>query len=54
MLFNDKDKRIAAEFLVSQIELLKEERRALLEDNDALNVKLHESYADNEDLRKHI
>ena len=54
MLFNDKDKRVAAEFLVSQIELLKEERRALLEDNDALNVKLHESYADNEDLRKHI
>jgi len=25
-----------------------------LEDNDALNIKLHESYADNEDLRKHI
>lgn len=53
-LFQEKDKRSAAEFLVSQIELLKEERKALLEDNDALNIKLHDAYAENEDLRKHL
>lgn len=40
--------------MVSQIELLKEERRALLEDNDALNIKLHEQYAENETLRKQM
>jgi FtsZ-binding cell division protein ZapB len=37
---------------VSQIELLKEERRALLEDNDDLNGKLNELYFENEALRK--
>jgi hypothetical protein len=39
-MFHEKDKKQAAEFLVSQIELLKEERKALLVDNDALNIKL--------------
>lgn len=53
-VFNEKDKKSAAEFLVSQIELLKEERWALLEDNDALNIKLHDQYAENESLRKQM
>lgn len=48
------DKREAAEYLVSQIELLKEERRALLEDNDELNLKVHDLYAENESLKKDL
>jgi hypothetical protein len=31
---------------------LKEERRALLDDNDSLNVKIHDMYSENEELRK--
>ena len=46
------EKRQAAEFLVSQIELLKEERRALLEDNDNLNIKLNELYSEIHQLRR--
>lgn len=42
MVYNEHDKRVAAEFLASQIELLKEERRALLEDNDVLNLRISE------------
>ena len=48
-----KQYRVAVGDIID-IELLKEERRALLEDNDALNIKLHDAYAENEDLRKHV
>lgn len=50
--FEDSEKRKAAEFLVSQIELLKEERRALLEDNDILNAKINEILMENETLKQ--
>ena len=50
--FSETEKRQAAEFLVQQIELLKEERRALLDDNDCLNLKMQEFSAENEQLRK--
>lgn len=46
--FSDHEKRKAAEFLASQIELLKEERRALLEDNDLLNVRINDLLMENE------
>ena len=46
------DKRQAAEFLVSQIELLKEERRALLEDNDSLNIKMNDLYSELDQQRR--
>ena len=49
--YEEPDKRKAAEFLVSQIELLKEERRALLEDNDILNIKLNDILMENEALK---
>lgn len=39
---------------MSQIELLKEERRALLDDNDTLNAKLNDLYFENEALRKEV
>jgi hypothetical protein len=48
----DVDKRKAAEFLSSQIELLKEERRALLEDNDLLNIRINDLVMENEALRQ--
>lgn len=49
--YDEPDKRKAAEFLVTQIELLKEERRALLEDNDILNAKVNDLLMENDDLR---
>ena len=51
-VYRDEDKRGAAEFLVSQIELLKEERRALIEDNDSLNQRLNDSWLEIEQLKK--
>jgi len=33
---------------------LKEERKALLDDNDSLNIRLHESFVENEEIRKKI
>lgn len=50
--YHDHEKRKAAEFLASQIELLKEERRALLEDNDLLNIKINDLGMENESLRQ--
>ena len=50
-MYNELEKRKAAEFLASQIELLKEERRALLDDNDLLNVKINDLIMENEELR---
>lgn len=50
--YHESDKRHAAEFLASQIELLKEERRALLEDNDLLNVRINDMIMENEALRQ--
>ena len=50
--YHDHEKRKAAEFLASQIELLKEERRALLEDNDVLNIKINDLVMENEALRQ--
>ena len=50
--YHEHDKRKAAEFLASQIELLKEERRALLEDNDMLNVRINDLIMENESLRQ--
>lgn len=50
--YPDPEKRKAAEFLVSQIELLKEERRALLEDNDTLNMRVNDIMLENDSLRK--
>ncbi len=39
---------------MSQIELLKEERRALLDDNDALNIRLHDMQVEYDALRKDV
>ena len=50
-MYNELEKRKAAEFLASQIELLKEERRALLDDNDMLNVRINDLIMENEELR---
>lgn len=50
--YHDHEKRKAAEFLSSQIELLKEERRALLEDNDVLNMRINDLLMENEALRQ--
>jgi hypothetical protein len=50
--YSDPEKRKAAEFLVSQVELLKEERRALLEDNDMMNLRVSDLTLENDSLRK--
>jgi hypothetical protein len=50
--YSDPEKRKAAEFLVSQVELLKEERRALLEDNDMMNLRVGDLMLENDSLRK--
>ena len=52
--FRESDKWSAAEFLVNQIELLKEERRALLDENDTLNIKLHDLSTENDALWKDV
>ncbi len=49
--YADHEKRKAAEFLASQIELLKEERRALLEDIDVLNLKINDLALENDNLK---
>jgi len=49
--YEDYEKRKAAEFLASQIELLKEERRALLEDIDLLNLKMNDILLENDSLK---
>mmetsp|Transcript_23053 Transcript_23053/g.20472 ORF Transcript_23053/g.20472 Transcript_23053/m.20472 type:complete len:286 (+) Transcript_23053:27-884(+) len=49
--YTDHSKRRAAEFLCSQLELLKEERRALLEDIDILNLKMNDIGLENDTLK---
>ncbi|CAI2365628.1 unnamed protein product [Moneuplotes crassus] len=49
--YDDHEKRKAAEFLATQIELLKEERRALLEDIDVLNLKINDLMLENDNLK---
>ena len=45
-----KDRQLNSQ--LNKIELLKEERRALLDDNDSLNIKLQEVSAENDQLRR--